>query len=184
MGLGLGVSPGLIGDSMEPSLIVDLIARLLALPADKVTVWHFLFLAVGVVGLSLPGLIRMRHHDRHVQFIREATPEQLAAYTGNHKLPPPKAPSLGGPVVILGLLLLVGIARGGVTVASSEESRPECQSDRQCPTGQYCLKGVCVSNAHKGKGGKQKVAASGPLGMEYEVRDPERPAVDWVQRNL
>ena len=70
MGLGLGVSPGLIGDVMEPSLIVDLIARLLALPADKVTVWHFLFLAVGVVGLSLPGLIRMRHHGQHVQFLQ------------------------------------------------------------------------------------------------------------------
>lgn len=184
MAHGLGVSPGLIGDLMEPSLIVDLIARLLALPADKVTVWHFLFLAVGVVGLSLPSFIRLRHHNQQVQFLRTATPEQLAAYTGNHKLPPPKAPCLGGPAVILGLLLLVGIARGGVTVAASEESRPECTSDKQCPAGQYCLRGSCVSNAHKGKSGKQKVAASGPLGMEYEVRDPERPAVDWVQRNL
>ena len=108
----------------------------------------------------------------------------LAAYAGNHRLPPPKAPGLGGPVVILGLLLLVGLSRGGLTVASSEESRPECTSDKQCPAGQYCLRGSCVSNAHKGKSGKQKVAASGPLGMEYEVRDPERPAVDWVQRNL
>lgn len=183
MGLGLGVSPGLIGDVMEPSLIVDLIARLLALPADKVTVWHFLFLAVGVVGLSLPGLIRMRHHDRHVQFIREATPEQLAAYTGNHKLPPPKAPGLGGPVVILGLLLLVGLSRGGLTVAASEESRPECTSDKQCPAGQYCLRGSCVSNARRPKPGG-KMAASGPLGLEHEVRDPEVPSVEWIQRHL
>lgn len=183
MGLGLGVSPGLIGDVMEPSLIVDLIARLLALPADKVTVWHFLFLAVGVVGLSLPGLIRMRHHDRHVQFIREATPEQLAAYTGNHKLPPPKAPGLGGPVVILGLLLLVGLSRGGLTVAASEESRPECTSDKQCPAGQYCLRGSCVSNARRPKPGG-KMAASGPLGLDFEMRDPEVPSVEWIQRNL
>jgi Cys-rich repeat protein len=169
---------------MEPSLIADLVARLLALPADKVTVWHFLFLAVGVFGLSLPGLIWGRNHDKRVRFLREATPEQLAAYNASPMPPPPKGPGLSGPVVILGLLLLVGIARGGVTVAASEESRPECQSDRQCPSGQYCLKGSCVSNAHKGKSGKQKVAASGPLGMEYEVRDPERPTVDWVQRNL
>jgi len=169
---------------MDQSAIVELVARLLALPADKVTVWHFLFLAVGVVGLSLPSFIRLRHHNQQVQFLRTATPEQLAAYTGNHKLPPPKAPSLGGPVVILGLLLLVGIARGGVTVAASEESRPECQSDRQCPTGQYCLRGSCVSNAHKGKLGKQKVAAGGTLGLEWEVRDPERPTVEWIQRNL
>jgi len=169
---------------MDQSAIVELVARLLALPADKVTVWHFLFLAVGVVGLSLPSFIRLRHHNQQVQFLRTATPEQLAAYTGNHKLPPPKAPSLGGPVVILGLLLLVGIARGGVTVAASEESRPECQSDRQCPTGQYCLRGSCVSNAHKGKLGKQKVAAGGTLGLEWEVRDPERPTFEWIQRNL
>jgi Cys-rich repeat protein len=169
---------------MEPSILADLIARLLAIPADKVTFSHFLFLAMGIFGLALPGLIRLRHHGQHVQFLRTATPEQLAAYTGNHRLPPPKAPSLGGPVVILGLLLLVGITRGGVTVAASEESRPECTSDKQCPAGQYCLRGSCVSNAHKGKSGKQKVAASGPLGMEYEVRDPERPTVDWVQRNL
>jgi len=169
---------------MDQSAIVELVARLLALPADKVTVWHFLFLAVGVVGLSLPSFIRLRHHNQQVQFLRTATPEQLAAYTGNHKLPPPKAPSLGGPVVILGLLLLVGIARGGVTVAASEESRPECQSDRQCPTGQYCLRGSCVSNAHKGKLGKQKVAAGGTLGLEWEVRDPERPTVEWIKRNL
>lgn len=184
MGLGLGASLGLIGDVMEPSILADLIARLLAIPADKVTFSHFLFLAMGIFGLALPGLVWSRNQARHVQFIRDATPEQLAAYMGNHKLPPPKAPSLGGPVVILGLLLLVGIARGGVTVAASEESRPECTSDKQCPAGQYCLRGSCVSNAHKGKMGKQKVAASGPLGMEYEVRDPERPAVDWVQRNL
>jgi len=169
---------------MDQSAIVELVARLLALPADKVTAWHFLFLAVGVFGLSLPGLIRLRHHGQHVQFLRTATPEQLAAYTGNHRLPPPKAPSLGGPVVILGLLLLVGMARGGVTVAASEDSRPECTSDKQCPAGQYCLRGSCVSNAHKPKPGKQRMAASGPLGLEFEVRDPEVPTVEWLQRNL
>ena len=37
---------------MEPTLIAELVARLLALPSDKVTVWHFLFLAVGVFGLT------------------------------------------------------------------------------------------------------------------------------------
>lgn len=169
---------------MDQSAIVELVARLLALPADKVTAWHFLFLAVGVFGLSLPGLIRLRHHGQHIQFLRTATPEQLAAYTGNHRLPPPKAPSLGGPVVILGLLLLVGMVRGGVTVAASEDSRPECTSDKQCPAGQYCLRGACVSNAHKPKPGKQRMAASGPLGLEFEVRDPEVPTVEWLQRNL
>lgn len=170
---------------MDQSAIVELVARLLALPADKVTAWHFLFLAVGVFGLSLPGLIRLRHHGQHIQFLRTATPEQLAAYTGNHRLPPPKTPSLGGPVVILGLLLLVGIARrGGVTVAASEDSRPECTSDKQCPAGQYCLRGSCVSNAHKPKPGKQRMAASGPLGLDFEVRDPEVPTVEWLQRNL
>lgn len=168
---------------MEPSLIADLVARLLALPAERVTVWHFLFLAVGVFGLSLPSLIRLRHHNQQVQFLRTATPEQLAAYTGNHRLPPPKAPSLGGPVVILGLLLLVGIARGGVTVAVADESRPECQSDKQCPAGQYCHRGACVSNARRPTP-KPKVAARGPLGLAWEYRDPPAPTVGWVQRNL
>ena len=168
---------------MEPSLIADLVARLLALPAERVTVWHFLFLALGVVGLALPGLIRLRHHSQHTRFLRTATPEQLAAYTGNHRLPPPKAPGLGGPVVILGVLLLVGLSRGGLTVAASEESRPECTSDKQCPAGQYCLRGSCVSNARRPKP-CGKMAASGPLGLDFEMRDPELPTVDWVQRNL
>ena len=75
---------------MDQSALVELVARLLALPADKVTVWHFLFLFVGVFGLSLPGLIRLRHHGQHVQFLRTATPEQLAAYTGNHRYHHPK----------------------------------------------------------------------------------------------
>lgn len=168
---------------MEPSIIADLIARLLAIPADKVTVAHFLFMAMGIFGLALPGLVWSRNQARHVQFIREATPEQLAAYMGSHKLPPPKAPHLGGPVLILGLLLLVGIARGGVTVAASEESRPECTSDKQCPAGQYCLRGSCVSNARRPKPGG-KMAASGPLGLDFEMRDPEVPSVEWIQRNL
>lgn len=165
-------------------VIAEIVRWLMGVPSDRVTWHHVALMGAGVVIWVLPAVLRLYHFTQHTRFIRSATPEQLAAYTGNHKLPPPKAPSLGGPVVILGLLLLVGIARGGVTVAASEESRPECQSDRQCPSGQYCLKGSCVSNAHKGKSGKQKVAASGPLGMEYEVRDPERPTVDWVQRNL
>ena len=170
---------------MDQGAIVELVARLLALPADKVTVWHFLFLAGGVIGLALPGLIRLRHHRQHVQFLRAATPEQLSAYLGNHKLLPPKAPSLGGPVVILGLLLLVGIARGGgASVATSEEQRTECTSDRQCPTGTYCLRGACVSNARKPAPRKSKMASSGTLGLEYEVRDPETPAVGWLQRSL
>ncbi len=168
---------------MEPSIIADLIARLLAIPADKVTFAHFLFMAMGIFGLALPGLVWSRNQARHVQFIREATPEQLAAYMGSHKLPAPKAPHLGGPVVILGLLLLVGIARGGVTVAASEESRPECTSDKQCPAGQYCLRGSCVSNARRPKPGG-KMAASGPLGLDFEMRDPEVPSVEWIQRNL
>lgn len=168
---------------MDQSALVELVARLLALPADKVTAWHFLFLAVGVLGLSLPSFIRLRHHNQQVQFLRTATPEQLAAYTGNHRIPPPKAPSLGGPVVILGLLLLVGLNRGGVTVAASEESRPECTSDKQCPAGQYCLRGSCVSNARRPKPAG-KMAASGPLGLEFELRDPEVPSVEWIQRNL
>lgn len=168
---------------MEPSAIVELVARMLALPSDKVTVWHFLFLAVGVFGLSLPGLIRLRHHGQHVQFLRTATPEQLAAYTGNHKLPPPKAPSLGGPVVILGLLLLVGMTRGSSDwLSKSEEESTECQRDRDCPIGQYCHRGSCVSNARKPS--SKRMAVRGPLGLALEERDPEAPTVGWVHRNF
>jgi len=169
---------------MDQGAIVELVARLLALPADKVTVWHFLFLAVGVFGLALPGLIRLRHHGQHVRFLRTATPEQLAAYSGNPLLPPPKAPSLGGPVVILGLLLLVGIARGGGASVATSEERTECTSDRQCPTGTYCLRGACVSNARKPAPAPRKSKMASTLGLEYEVRDPETPAVGWLQRSL
>lgn len=169
---------------MDQSALVELIARLLALPADKVTVWHFLFLFVGVFGLSLPGLIRLRHHGQHVQFLRTATPEQLAAYTGNHRLPPPKAPSLGGPVLVLGLLLLVGLARGSVaSMASSAEEGSECKRDRDCPTGQYCHHGSCVSNAQKITP-KPRMAARDPLGLAWEEHDPPDPSVGWIQRNL
>lgn len=169
---------------MDQSAIVELVARLLALPADKVTAWHFLFLAVGVFGLSLPGLIRLRHHSQHVQFLRTATPEQLAAYTGNHKLPQPKAPGLTGPVVILGLLLLIGLARGaGDEMARSSDEGAECSRDRDCPAGQYCHRGACVSNARKPVP-KPKVAARGPLGLAWELRDPPAPTVGWAQRNL
>jgi len=180
---GLGVSLGLIGDPMEPSIIADLIARLLAIPADKVTFLHFLFLAMGIFGLAIPGLLWGRNQARHVQFIREATPEQLAAYMGNHKLPPPKAPSLGGPVVILGLLLVVGLARGASeSLARSGDEGAECQRDRDCPAGQYCHRGSCVSNARKPV--PKRMAVRGPLGLAFEERDPEAPTVGWVHRNF
>lgn len=108
---------------MEPSLIADLVARLLALPAERVTVWHFLFLIIGGLCLVAPGIVRSRHHARHVEFIRTATPEQLAAYTGHHKLPPPGPPSVGGPVLVLALVLVLGLIRGsGLSVASVEDS--------------------------------------------------------------
>lgn len=169
---------------MEPSLIADLVARLLALPADKVSLAHVLFLLGGVLGLCLPGLIRLRHHSQHVQFLRTATPEQLAAYTGNHKLPPPKAPGLSGPVVVLGMLLLVGIARGSApSLARSSDEGAECTRDRDCPAGQYCHRGSCVSNARKPVP-RPKMAVRGPLGLAWEDRDPPAPTVGWVQRNL
>lgn len=169
---------------MEPSLIADLVARLLALPADKVSVWHFLFLGVGILGLSMPGLIWGRNHDKRVRFLREATPEQLAAYNGHPMPPPPKGPGLSGPVVILGLLLLIGLARGsGDAMARSSDEGAECTRDRDCPSGQYCHRGSCVSNARKPMP-KPKVAARGPLGLAWEDRDPPAPTVGWVQRNL
>jgi len=169
---------------MDQSALVDLVARLLALPADKVTVWHFLFLLGGVLGLCLPGLIRLRHHSQHVQFLRTATPEQLAAYTGNHNLPPPKAPGLTGPMVILGLLLLIGLARGaGDEMARSSDEGAECSRDRDCPAGQYCHRGACVSNARKPLP-RPKMAVRNPLGLAWEDRDPPTPTVGWAQRNL
>ena len=170
---------------MEPSLIADLVARLLALPAERVTVWHFLFLTMGGLCLVAPGIVRSRHHARHVEFIRTATPEQLAAYTGHHKLPPPSPPSVGGPVLVLALVLVLGLIRGsGLSVASAEDSS-ECRRDRDCPAGQYCNRGSCVSNARRpNPRPKAQMAAREPLGLAWEERDPERPSLGWLQRNL
>lgn len=169
---------------MDHNALGELVARLLALPADKVSLAHVLFLIGGVLGLCMPGLIRLRHHHQHVKFLREATPEQLAAYTGNQRLPPPKAPSLGGPVVILGLLLIVGLVRGpSESLAKSGEEGAECQRDRDCPNGQYCHRGACVSNARK-PAPKPRMAVRSPLGLAFEERDPEAPTVGWVHRNL
>ncbi len=91
----------------ERALIAELIRWVMGIPADRVT-WHHVALVIGgLVVWVLPAAMRLYHFVQHLRFIRTATPEQLAAYTG--KLPPPKPPSLGGPVVMLALLCLLGL---------------------------------------------------------------------------
>ncbi len=95
----------------ERALIAELIRWVMGIPAERVT-WHHVVLVLGgMLVWVLPAAMRIYHFVHHLRFIRSATPEQLAAYTG--KLPPPKPPSLGGPVTILALLCALGLASGG-----------------------------------------------------------------------
>ena len=92
----------------NPSFVADLIRWMLGIPADQVTWRHVVFLIVGGLIWCGPGAFRLWHHHKHIRFIQGATPDQLAAYSG--KMPPPKPPSLGGPAVMLAVLLALSLS--------------------------------------------------------------------------
>lgn len=105
----------------NPSFVADLIRWMLGIPADQVTWRHVVFLIVGGLIWCGPGAFRLWHHHKHIRFIQGATPDQLAAYSG--KMPPPKPPSLGGPALMLAILLALSLsARHEERTASAASS--------------------------------------------------------------
>lgn len=131
------------------SLIAELIRWVMGIPADRVT-WHHVALVIGgLVVWVLPAAMRLYHFVQHLRFIRTATPEQLAAYTG--KLPPPKPPSLGGPVVMLALLCLLGLTgrdANSAQIAAAAPSLPVKNCCKDCDPPSRCVKCHCEA---KGK---------------------------------
>lgn len=132
------------------AIIAELIRWVMGLPADRVT-WHHVALVIGgLVVWVLPAALRLYHFVQHLRFIRTATPEQLAAYTG--KLPPPKPPSLGGPAVMLALLCLLGLTErpspDAQMASAVDQSLPVKNCCKDCEPPSRCVRCHCEA---KGK---------------------------------
>lgn len=135
-------------------LTAKLLRWLLAIPADQITGWHFVFLAMGGAIVVVPPALRYRDRERHRRFVREATPAQLEAY--KRDLPPP--PNVGGSLVVLALLLTLGLtgrsqalaqdARSGVDESlASAGVKGKCSPPCEPPL--RCVGGGCQGNAGK-----------------------------------
>lgn len=140
------------------SLIAELIRWVMGIPADRVT-WHHVALVIGgLVVWVLPAAMRLYHFVQHLRFIRTATPEQLAAYTG--KLPPPKPPSLGGPVVMLALLCLLGLTgrdanSAQIAAAAAAPSLPVKNCCKDCDPPSRCVRCHCEANGKQDQADQQ-----------------------------
>jgi hypothetical protein len=138
-------------------VIAEIVRWLMGVPSDRVTWHHVALMGAGVVIWVLPAVLRLYHFTQHTRFIRSATPEQLAAYTG--KLPPPPPPSLGGPAAILLLLLALGMTGGPTasetsakteqtSAAESDDARNCC---RDCDPPSRCVRCHCEAATKQGK---------------------------------
>lgn len=92
----------------DPGLLADVVRWIMGVPADQVTWKHALFLTVAGVVWNGPSLLRLLYQHKFMRFAKDATPEQLAAYTG--KMPPPKPPGVTGPVVMFAVLCLLALS--------------------------------------------------------------------------
>ncbi len=187
---------------MEPGFFVEALRVLFAIPADKVTIWHFLIATIFASAVVLPYVLRLLWLRRHQEFCATATREQLDVYRSSpdlqdHITREMKPPGPGAPLAVLALLSVFGLS-GTQTDAiayrinwenydasSATDAKPACPPD--CVPPSSCVRGRCVGNASQGtpktpqkRDERRTELPRRPLSMQPDVMVNAREPL-WLQ---